>query len=188
MSLDFGKYRRMRIPEGRVKQIMRESDGLVLWTEKYLNRVRQSVSGDDGSIYNGMGYKDGYRIRSGGAEGVQDGATCTGFIFVNPGDVIRISGCSFADPSSANAVNVADVDFVNVGQLTTQPANYGIFAADGGTYADYGAASVVQEKDGVWAWTVPPEESGVRYIRVTGYRYGNAPGADMIVTINEEIK
>lgn len=185
--INFADCKRIDIPEGRVKQIVRKSDGVVLWKGGYTNWVMMSINAD-GSIYNGgLGYKNGYRVRSGGAEMAVGDTACTGFIPVKGGDVVRVSGMPwFTSTSSANALNAADSSFTNLGQFTMrQDAKYGIFAS---TYLNYTAASIVEESEGVWKWVVPPDESGIKYIRVTGYdREQGAPGARMIITINEEI-
>lgn len=182
--IDFTGVKAITIPEGDVKQITRKSDGVVLWKSGYKNWVKYSTESDGKTIYNGgLGYKNGYRVRSGGAEGADAYGACTGFIPVKGGDVIRISGCDFAHAANGNAINVSDASFTNIGQFTMIPAQYGIFAS---SYSAYSHKSVVQEKTGVWKWIVPPAASGVAYIRVTGY--GNSShGADLIVTINEEI-
>lgn len=188
MSVNFASYPRLEIPEGRVKQIARKSDGQVLWKAGYINEVRHSIN-TNGTVYNGTGYKNGYRIRSGGAEGAQDNAACTGFIPVKGGDIIRISGCDFAYSNTSNAINVADTSFSNIGQITPSHADagYGIFAA-GAAYQSYCyKKAVTQEKTGVWKWTVPPAASGAAYIRVTGYNASGNHGANLIVTVNEEI-
>ena len=70
MSLNFKDYIYLDIPEGRVKQIARKSDGLVLWKQGYTNQVPKSTD-TNGSIYNGTGYKDNTRLSSsGGVSGV----------------------------------------------------------------------------------------------------------------------
>ena len=57
----------------------------------YTNQV--SISTDtDGNVYNGTGYKDGYRINSSGAEAALKGFTATGFIPFTKGQTIRIGG------------------------------------------------------------------------------------------------
>lgn len=61
---------------------------------------------------------------------------------------------------------------------------YGILADE---YKAYNHDSVIQEKTGVWKWIVPPTESGVAYIRVSAYQQDGGHGANMIVTVNEEI-
>lgn len=185
-DLDFSQVKAVAIPEGDVIKI--ELSGTVIWKKGPTNRVPLSINAD-GSIYNGgLGYKNGYRIRSGGLEAADSASTCTGFIKVNPGDVIRFSGAPwFEGTSSGNALNAADASFTNIGQFTMgQNARYGIFES---AYKSYAASSVVEEKSGVWRWIVPPAASGVAYIRITAsdLKNGGAFGAKMIVTINEEI-
>lgn len=188
MIFDFDNYVRIQIPEGMVKKIT-DGAGNVIWKAGYVNMVPISTTNDGVTIYNGTGYKNGYRIRSGGAEGAQANAACTGFIPVKGGDIIRISGCNFAYSNTSNAINVADASFSNIGQITPSHADagYGIFAA-GAAYQSYCYnKAVTQEKTGVWKWTVPPAASGAAYIRVTGYNASGNHGANMIVTVNEEI-
>jgi len=165
-------------------------NGIRVWKSGPKNWVRYSTTEDGTTIYNGgLGYKNGYRVRSGGAEGDQPNGTCTGFIPVKAGDVVRISGCDFGTSSNGNAINVSNASFTNIGQFTMLPASYGILAASGGAYGAYNHDSVVEEKTGVWKWIVPPAASGVAYIRVSGYETTpyTYPGDNLIVTINEEI-
>lgn len=182
-NLDFSQIKEVVIPEGKVSRI--EIDGAVVWKDGYTNLVPLSINAD-GSIYNnGLGYKNGYRIRSNGAEGTNSNTACTGFIPVSGGDVIRISGCNYTYAQNGNAINVSDGSFANIGQFTMLPAQYGIFASG---YTAYSYGSVVQESDGIWKWVVPPAASGVAYIRISAYDNVNgSPGARLIVTVNEEI-
>lgn len=183
--IDFINLNLLEIPEGKVIKVVKKSSGKVLWEKTYTNYVTTSIN-SDGSIYNSKGYKDGYRVRSGGAEASVSNTSCTGFIKVNAGDIIRISGCEFSTSSNSNAINVSDINFTNIGQFTMLPVRYGIFQQS--AYASYGYKSVIEEKEGVWKWVVPPAASGVAYIRVTGYDITNGPpGAKMLITINEEI-
>lgn len=183
-DLDFSQVKAVAIPEGDVIKI--EVSGVVIWKKGPTNRVPLSINAD-GSIYNGTGYKNGYRVRSGGLEAAESVSACTGFIKVSPGDVVRFSGAPwFEGTSSSNALNAADASFTNIGQFTMgQNARYGIFES---AYKSYAASSIVEEKTGVWRWVVPPAASGVAYIRISASGITNgAPGAKMIVTINEEI-
>lgn len=165
-------------------------NGVQVWAlaedETNPNRIPTSID-TDGSIYNGgLGYKQGYRIRSGGAEAAASYVSCTGYIKVEPGDVVRISNCEFSAISNGNAINVSDASFANLGQFTMQPVAYGILAS---SYSAYNASSVVEESTGVWRWIVPPAASGVAYIRLTCQETGNVAGpTDMVLTINEEFK
>lgn len=184
MSFDFSVYKRIEIPEGRVKQIARASDGLVLWKSGYINQIPLSINAD-GSIYNGgKGYKDGFRVRSGGEETGANNSRCTGYIKVNGGDVIRIAGCDVERITNTNAINVSDASFNNIGQVTPNfsVAGYGIFGL-GGAYEAYCWYSGKIE-NGVYEWIVPPIESNIAYIRVTGCVQNKK---DMVVTVNEEI-
>ena len=149
--------------------------GIHIWTG-YKNWVKYSTESDGVTIYNGgLGYKNGYRIRSGGAEiQYNDNNACTGFIPVKAGDIVRIGAFNFAYPQNGNAINVSDSSFTNIGQFTMLPAAYGILEQSGGAYEAYNYNSVEQEKDGVWKWIVPPADSGVAYIRVSGFMTAGA--------------
>lgn len=183
--MDFTLVKNLTIPEGKVKQIMRKADGHILWNGGYKNWVRFSTESDGVTIYNGgKGYKDGYRVRSGGAEAEANNTSCTGFIPVQGGDVIRFCGWNLSGISSGNAVNVYSSGYENIGQTATN-ASYGIMA-------DYNAYtlinSMVEESTGIWKWCLPPDDSGICYIRVSAYDGINGvPGTRMIVTVNEEI-
>lgn len=187
--IDFSTVKKVVIPEGVVTKIM--ASGKTLWESiTYKNWVQYSTESDGKTIYNnGLGYKNGYRIRSGGGEGELSSSAHTGFIPVKAGDVIRIGGLNFGSTHGhGSAMNVANSSFTNIGQFSMQSGEYGIFAES--AYRAYSKASVVQEKTGVWKWVVPPAASGVAYIRVSCNMYDTGKAADgskLIVTINEEI-
>lgn len=177
--MDLSAYKAISIGGVALKEL--KINGVLAWKSGPTNQVPLSINAD-GSIYNGTGYKTGYRVRSGGAEGTSNGS-CTGFIRVAAGDVVRITGFDFSANQSANAINASDAAFTNLGQLTPSyaSAGYGIFA---GEYLSYSWSSVVEESTGVWKWIVPPAASGVAYIRLSGYE---VTGENMVLTINEEI-
>lgn len=156
-------------------------NGIEIWREapSYTNQVLSSTD-TSGNLYNGIGYKDGYRVRSGGAEETATGASCTGFIKVQDGDIIRLSGWDFAINSNGNAINVVDANYNNIGQFTMLGASYGVLLENG-----YDRDDVIPESSGVWRVELPAN-LGIEYIRVTG-QVNNNTGAAMIVTINEEI-
>lgn len=65
----------------------------------------------DGSVYNGVGYKNGARIRSVLEIGECDYGFVTGFIPVKPGDIVYFSGNCFRPESEyAGAMNIAFYD------------------------------------------------------------------------------
>lgn len=167
-------------------------NGVLVWKSGPKNWVPYSTESDGKTIYNGgLGYKNGYRIRSGGAEGSESTASHTGYIPVKGGDDVYFSGWDFSANKTANAINVSNSSFTNIGQITPSysDAGYGIFAP-GAAYQSYCYNSVVRVSDNVWKWKVPPVASGVTYIRVSGYTtpdFSGGDGSKMIVTINEEI-
>lgn len=185
--MDFKQVKKLSITAGEVKKI--EINGVVVWQEGYENKVLSSID-ENKNLYNGKGYKDGYRIRSGGLEAVSPDSCCSGFIKAKAGDIVRFSGVPWfeaGDTSSMDALNVADAAFTNLGQFTMgQGARYGIFTE--AAYKDYAAASVVEEVPGVWRWVVPAG-AGIEYIRITAFDNATGKGGkDMIITINEPIE
>ena len=93
----------------------------------YTNQVPISTDAD-GNVYNGTGYKDGYRINSSGAEAELSGFTATGFIPFTKGQTIRIGGegityaeygclLMFYDDNKKYLVNTG-IDYNNVGKET----------------------------------------------------------------------
>jgi hypothetical protein len=163
-------------------------NGVLAWKKGYKNWVPFSTEADGVTIYNGgKGYKDGVRLRSGGAEAGHGSASHTGYIPAKAGDKVRLSGYDANIVSNANAINVSDSKHTNIGQITPNYSSggYGIFESTYKTYGWHNANGVKEEKTGVYVWTVPPDNS-IAYIRVTGYT--EADGSKMIVTVNEEIE
>lgn len=185
MSVNWSSYAHLTIPEGKVKRITKKDDGTILWEMSYVNQVRLSID-ENGAIYNGTGYKSGYRIRSGGAEQVLERGSCSGYILAKSEDVIRVSGCQFDTEETANAINVYDAAFACLGQIVANypEAGYGIFAYGADYVHTHNFGTVVEESTGVWKWALPPEPT-IAYIRVSGR---TNDGSTLIVTVNEEIK
>lgn len=164
-------------------------NGRRAWKKSFTNLVPLSTEADGKTIYNGgLGYKDGYRVRSGGVEDEAGSGSCIGFIPIKSGDVVRLSGWDFSHKANENAINVADKNFTNIGQFTMLPARYGVMAYTyNGQY--YVANSVIQEQTGVWKWVCPPN-ADIAFMRVSAYGsypVNNKLGSKMIVTVNEEI-
>lgn len=179
----FSDLKKLVIPEGEVNKIT--VGGVTIW-ENMKNWARFSTEADGVTIYNGgLGYKNGYRVRSGGAEGTTDRGSCTGFIPLKAGDTVRLSGYNALYNDAANAINVFNASKENIGQAAANvPSNgYGIFA-NGAAYASYGWASITQNPTGVYVWVAPPH-ADIAFMRVSGYTL--ADGSKMIITVNQEI-
>ncbi len=73
----------------------------------YTNLLPTAVSGEDGSIYNGIGYKDGVRLSSSGEESPLSEAFLTGYIPVKVGETLYLNGnyikTDWTNAGSANA-------------------------------------------------------------------------------------
>lgn len=144
----------------------------------YTNQVLISTDAD-GNVYNGTGYKDGYRISSSGAEAALRSATATGFIPFTKGQTIRIGGegitydkygclLMFYDLSKTVIAN-AGIGYDKVGNTT-----YGTWTTE------ENSVFCLDPND-----TYPNTLSGNSgYIRVSA----NGNGANLIVTLDEEIK
>ena len=186
--IDFSKVKSIVIPEGKVKQIV--ANGTTLWKSGYKNWVRYSTEADGKTIYNGgLGYKDGYRVRSGGAEAENDVATCTGYIPFKYGDILRMQPM-FSGVNIRNALNFYDSGFNNLGQYNDSGSMYGICLKDKTAWGKIASKSnlcSVIDISGV------SNGSNIAYVRVT-HSVGNyhtsimvQTGAQLIVTVNEEI-
>lgn len=182
----FSNLKALTIPNGEVVKI--ECNGSVLWEmpSSYTNQVPISTN-ESGNVYNSLGYKNGYRLRSSGAEGTSGTQCCTGFIPCKAGDIIRFCFASksplwTAYTSAYTGLNFSNTSKTNIGQITSQPASYGIF--EGTT-----EVNKVKKVGDVWEYTVP-NNSDIRFVRFTAPYYSNnnwIGGADLIVTVNEPI-
>lgn len=144
----------------------------------YTNQVTISTDAD-GNVYNGTGYKDGYRINSSGAEVALSGFATTGFIPFTKGQTIRIGGegITYAEygcllmfyDTAKNCVLNAGIGYQHVGSTT-----YGTWTT---------------EKTSVFCLdpfdTYPNTLSGINgYIRISA----KGSGANLIVTLDEKIE
>ena len=96
-------------------------DGKKIWEAvSFKNWVRDSTEADGMTIYNGgLGYKDGYRIRSGGAEASSSGITISGFIPYKKGDRLYIYPPFFGG-NTENTINFYNAAFEHLGQIAVR--------------------------------------------------------------------
>lgn len=187
--MNYANLKSLIIPEGTVNKIT--CGGVVLWKKpaSYTNLVPLSTEADGVTIYNGgLGYKDRYRIRSGGAEAEQYFSTITGYIPYKKGDKIYIYP-HFIGENTSNAVNFYDGSFACLGQVTDVGGYYGFCNSSFKTKVVNGV-SVLD----ISAVTVSGVEN-VAYVRIsnligvgtTGVTPTIQSGSEMIITKNEEI-
>ena len=146
----------------------------------YTNQIPISTD-TDGSIFNVVGYKQGYRLNSSGnvAEFTSTDWFVTGFIPVKGGDIIRFSGAYVE--GDGGGVNNRQYDSSKVaGTLSFTP--YSFFHNLEATKNIFKACDYNEDERRLYSFTLKDNvEAG--YMRFT--LFGN--GANAIVTVNEEI-
>lgn len=155
--------------------------GVIATPTSYTNLVPTATTGATGNIYNGTGYLNGYRLNSSGNVVEEYPACVTGFMPYTQGATIRIVG----------ATGLPDRGGMYV---ATYKENYELIAVGEtkGYVSDGGAL-------------IPRENNAYEYVINTGqlanqYRVANfkdakyirvscnpCDGADLIVTMNEEV-
>lgn len=193
--MDFNNYKSLSINGISLKQLY--INGVQVWEEPatYKNWVPHSTNAD-GTIYNGgLGYKEGYRVRSGGAEGVQVNSVCTGFIPYRQGDILRIYP-KYARINTQNAFNFYDAEFNNLGQITSATTRYGICVAT--NYGDQWRTLMVNMAAQAGDITTLDisgigNAGDIAYVRVTvPFKSSDTDkcvnsGSEIIITVNEEL-
>ena len=146
------------------------------------NLVPKSVALDSTNIYNGVGYKDGYRSNSSGnnlGETKMDGRSITGLMRANAGDLIYAKNIGWVnDNSSSNYITFYDstktlIQAVQESQFRT--ACSGNLNSAG----DIVAYKIPKDDKGNWGISL----ANTYYFRISGA----APGSNFIVQVNEEI-
>ena len=184
--MDFSQVKQLTIPEGEVTEII--CNGVTLWKGGYTNQVPISTD-TDGSIFNGVGYKENVRLSSSGgiSSSEQNGSVTTGFIpWGGDTSVLRMAGVEWKDSTANHGghyyINCYDANKKFLRYLSAQEA-------PGYTHV----VTVTRDSSGIETVKFN-EEYGTtnemlngfrtaKYIRINAY----GKGTDMIVTINEEI-
>lgn len=188
--MDFTNLKKLSIDGIELKQLL--IDGEQVFKAGYKNWAKYSTESDGKTIYNGgLGYKNGYRVRSGGAETSSTTNVCTGFIPYKANDTMLIYSPDIGDKPPTSYINAYDANKTNIGQLATN-ATYGMFAVSGSSWAKF-----VTEEDKVKTLIIPSSFVGsggvlatdIAFIRVSlGFQDSTqAKGESMIITVNEEI-
>lgn len=174
------------------------SDDLAAYIElikaiTFTNLVPTSVD-TDGSVYNGCGYKDDTRLSSSGgvSDSAQANSVTTGFMPFKNTDVIRVKGAEWVGASAKYGghyyINLYDADrkFITGGGIPST-------TYDGDSGARSQLSATYDEATGVTTFYIinPDGSTGgfraaakiAKYFRINGY----GKGADLIVTVNEEI-
>lgn len=172
-----------------IKMVELLFNGVRVWAMKtFTNQVPISTD-TDGSIFNKTGYKENVRLSSsGGISGsAQNGSVTTGFIpWHGDGDVLRMKGVEWKNATTNYGghyyINAYDANkkFLVYLSASEAPGRTHVVTV---TRDANGVETVVWNKDYGTTNSMLQGFRKAAYIRINAY----GKGADMIVTINEEI-
>ena len=185
--IDFSDLKKLTIGGVELKQLF--INGVQVWKAISFTNLVPLSTDTDGTIYNGTGYKDNVRLSSSGgiSSSAQNGSTTTGFIpFGGDTDIIRLKGVewiyaktnytghyyfNFYDSNKKFLTYISSQAIEDLSHIIT-----GVRDENGIETFDF------NESYGTTNSTLQLIRQA-SYIRITAY----GKGADMIVTINEEI-
>lgn len=154
----------------------------------YTNQVPISID-TDGSVFNGVGYMDDWMlVGKTGTAAEREWACITGFIPAKENDVVRIIAPKWESAHDINRIYAYNKDFEFLcSTSSTRSHNYNTE-----TNPDkYTLEHSIEHTDTMTIVTMGRKTigSGIAYIRICniGDNTGPCSGADMIVTVNEEI-
>ena len=188
--MDFSEIKSITIPEGEVKQIA--IGDTVIWKGGYTNLVLTATD-ENGAILNNVGYADGYRINSSGVIKEQAGTAMTGYIEITPNDkdIIRVKGVTMNSVSYYTGIAFFDENYttlVVLRQATATAAEPSKIYSVSPSPCQITGSSIIDGSDGIATIHINYNENSEHYSRIKYFRiFGVGKGADMIVTINEEI-
>ena len=139
-----------------------------------------SATDTDGSIYNGVGWKEGYRINGSGEPEEISGSYLTGFIPVKFGDVVHLKNVKW---QYGNATGLSSANQ----RVSFYDANKAQLAQATGTSLG-GVLSGVKDDNNIWTQFTVKNWSGVDIGSAAYFRLNCAEiSGDSIITVNEEI-
>lgn len=186
----FTNTKSLTIPEGEVTKIT--AGGVVLWEApaSFTNQVPISID-TDGSIFNKTGYIENRRLSSSGSlsGSAQNGSVTTGFIpWYGDTTILRIKGVEWWNATTKYGGHYY-VMFYNANKKSAG-SNDHIMSGHTGishiltvTRDSDGVETLVFNKDYGTDNTLLQWVRNASFVRITAY----GKGADMIVTINQEI-
>ena len=155
-----------------------------------LNLVPTSFD-ETGAVFNSIGYKNGYRVRSAGTVVEHEPAMCTGFIPCKPGDTLYVYP-AFSGVNAADAINFFDSNLTCLGQITASDSAGSGYASMGkqgyGICVGNGAAYTPILNNGVSELTLGSStDSRIAYVRIT-HTTAELEDLDyLIVTVNKPL-
>jgi hypothetical protein len=182
-----------------IKMVELFINGVQVW-KSFTNQVAKSI-GSDGKPFNGgLGYYNGQELSgSSGSQRAGTNTTVTGFIPVKQGDVIRIKGCNWYSGNKTNYIVAYTSNFQHWGTTDTKGGHYYNTTNNPNKWAierprQGGSMDIQADVSTIVIAKNPTEDSdfgfeNIAYIRISvrGDGSNTVDGADLIVTVNEEI-
>lgn len=184
-TADLSSIKNLSIDGINLKKLL--VNGIYVWA-KYDNWVPLSTESNSMAIFNGnLGYREGYRLSSNGAEKAQTDSVVTGFIPCKITDIPRMKGVTWGTSISSGYCYIAfyDANFSLLGTVNRfQMSNSNGVSNIGGSIANKEASSITTDNNGVTTFNIVFNGTpNIAYIRISA----TGKGADMIVTVNREI-
>ena len=139
----------------------------IVQSSSYTNQIPISLDANGTSIYNGKGYKTGYRLNSSNSEVAATNMCVTGFIPAKAGDIIRIKNVTIAGGASPYALALTGL-YVNVTGKISQ---------------SWSTSGLVADSNGIITITIPSTATTTQYFRLSCGVINDTS----IITVNEEI-
>lgn len=186
--MDLSAYKAINIDNITMKKIV--INDTIEWKREPVNLVPTSID-TAGSIYNGTGYIEGYRlssVSSGGVLKAQANTVTSGFIKASQNDIVRMIGTKWSESSEYNYFAMYDENFNILATINHNP-DYGNYLDKGWSYksgvgVDTSNTYVYMENN-ITTFDIAMEEGySYAYIRISAY----GSGTDMFITVNEEIE
>lgn len=188
--MDFTKLKKLSIGGVELKQLF--INGVQVWKSGPKNLVPTSTD-TDGSIYNGVGYKEKLRINSSGNVVAYDYCTLTGLMpcdGLNDSSRIYVKGLSYADPNYYNGFAMYDENRSLMGSFRYYAAKNEVSAYNNNVVGFYHitGSTVTIRDDGVTVFKINMNEGNENHDKVKYFRlYGQPTGEEIIATFNEDI-
>lgn len=187
--MDLSAYKAISIDGITMKKIV--INDTIEWKREPVNLVPTSID-TDGSIYNGTGYLEGYRLSSTGVLKVQTNTVTSGFIKATKNDVVRMAGTLWNKSAGYNYFSMYDENYnlmisINLDNPnTTHAQEYGWSYANGPSNIIDNSKTFVYVENGITRFHIEMlnDSSDYAYIRISAY----GSGTDMFITVNEEIE
>ena len=146
----------------------------------YTNLLPSAID-TDGSVYNGVGWKEGYKLTSSGGLEDWSGSYLTGFIPVKTGDIVYLKNVKWQNGVTAGLSSGNQ-------RLAVYDASKKFLAMSNATGLG-GMMAGVKDGNGIWTqFTVPPTMAGASLANAAYFRLNCAEiSGDSIITVNEEI-